>query len=197
MTGDSISHQYIKMPIYNNCPKITWVLELKFVMHPIVWRFGVQNYIPIFMISQAWITIFRLAFMDYGTKDYWKGEISADGWEMKKSWKIKRLTAEISCPLQELGEGVKMMGQEIFFAPFVKMLLQVRLMPTIFSGSPSNWLTHIFTVEYSYWHTKIQHSEPAWIVLIYRSDNATASDIPGDISLLPGVHVCTVRPLIT
>ena len=195
LTGVSISHQYIKMPIYNNCPKITstWIQ----VCHASdCVKICVLNYVPVFMISQAWITIFKLAFIDYGTKDYWKGEISADGWEMKKSWKIKRLTAEISCPLQELGEGVKMMGQEIFFAPFVKMLLQVRLMPTIFSGYPSNWLTHIFTVEYSYWHTKIQHSEPAWIVLIYRSDNATASDIPGDISLLPGVYVCTVRPLI-
>lgn len=113
LTGVSISHQYIKMPIYNNYPKITstWIQ----VCHASdCVKICVLNYVPIFMISQAWITIFKLAFIDYGTKDNWKGEISADGWEMKKSWKIKRLTAEISCPLQELGEGGKNDGTRNF-----------------------------------------------------------------------------------
>ena len=113
LTGDSIYISTSKCQFIITVSKLL-VLEFKFVMHPIVWRFGVQNYIPNFMISQKRITIFKLAFKDYGTKDYWKGEISADGWEMKKSWKIKRLTAEISRPLvftsrlpplQELGEG--------------------------------------------------------------------------------------------
>ena len=91
------------MPIYKNFPKITGTQ----VCHAsdcvnienVGKEFRVQNFVPIFTISQARITAFKFAFIDFGTKYDWKEEISTDSREMEKSWKIKRLTAEISSPL--------------------------------------------------------------------------------------------------